>query len=147
MIRTIMYATDFSTASHAAFPTALELAQATRAHLVLAHVLTPVAVLVGEGLYMSSAMWEKLAAEAKSAAQDQLEELADSARKAGIGVTTVLVEGVPAEQIVRLAADRQADLLVLGTHGRTGFSKMFLGSVATRVVATAGCPVVTVRGA
>jgi len=55
------------------------------------------------------------------------------------------VEGVPADQIVRLARLRQADMLVIGTHGRTGFSRLFLGSVAARVVATARCPVLTVR--
>ena len=59
----------------------------------------------------------------------------------------VLVDaGVAAEQIVRLARARRADLIVMGTHGRTGFTRALLGSVAARVVALAACPVLTVRG-
>jgi nucleotide-binding universal stress UspA family protein len=55
--------------------------------------------------------------------------------------------GVPADEIVRAAEQAQTDLLVLGTHGRTGVARLVLGSVAARVVATAACPVLTVRAA
>ena len=58
----------------------------------------------------------------------------------------LLVEGVPHEQIVRLARSKRADVVVMGTHGRSGLAKLFLGSVAGRVVAAAPCPVLTVRG-
>jgi nucleotide-binding universal stress UspA family protein len=58
----------------------------------------------------------------------------------------VLVNGSPSEQIARLARSKRADLIVIGTHGRTGLAKFFLGSVANRVVSTATCPVLTVRG-
>jgi nucleotide-binding universal stress UspA family protein len=52
-----------------------------------------------------------------------------------------------ADEIVRAAIDKEVDILVLGTHGRTGIAKFFLGSVAARVIATAPCPVLTVRPA
>jgi nucleotide-binding universal stress UspA family protein len=52
---------------------------------------------------------------------------------------------VPAERIVRLAKTRRADVIVMGTHGRTGFRRAILGSVAARVVALATCPVLTVH--
>ncbi len=58
----------------------------------------------------------------------------------------MLLEGVAHEQIVRAARARRADLIVVGTHGRSGLARFFLGSVAGRVVATATCPVLTVRG-
>jgi nucleotide-binding universal stress UspA family protein len=58
----------------------------------------------------------------------------------------MLLDGLPHEAIVRAAKSRRADLLVLGTHGRTGLAKFFLGSVATRVLSTASRPVLTVRG-
>ena len=58
----------------------------------------------------------------------------------------MMVTGDPAQQIVRMARSKRADLIVVGTHGRRGFSKFFLGSVAERVIATAPCPVMTVRG-
>jgi nucleotide-binding universal stress UspA family protein len=54
--------------------------------------------------------------------------------------------GVPADVIVRTARTRRAALIVMGTHGRSGFSRFLLGSVASRVVATSPCPVLTVRG-
>jgi universal stress protein A len=53
---------------------------------------------------------------------------------------------VPHERVARAARAKKADLLVIGTHGRTGLAKFFLGSVATRLVASAPCPVLTVRG-
>jgi nucleotide-binding universal stress UspA family protein len=56
------------------------------------------------------------------------------------------VDGIPHERIVRAARSTRADLVVIGTHGRSGFAKVMLGSVASRVVASATCPVLTVRG-
>jgi nucleotide-binding universal stress UspA family protein len=58
----------------------------------------------------------------------------------------MLLEGVAHEQIARAAKRQRADLIVMGTHGRTGMARFFLGSVAARVAATAPCPVLTVRG-
>ena len=68
------------------------------------------------------------------------------ARKAGEGAKTALIQGVAAERIVAAARRNRADLIVIGTHGRTGLARLMLGSVASRVVATAACPVLTVRG-
>jgi nucleotide-binding universal stress UspA family protein len=55
-------------------------------------------------------------------------------------------DGVAHEQIIRTARRQKADMIVMGTHGRTGMARFFLGSVAARVTATAPCPVLTVRG-
>ena len=60
--------------------------------------------------------------------------------------TAVMRTGVPHEEIVALATDELADLLVIGTHGRGGVSRALIGSVADRVVRLAPCPVLTVRG-
>ena len=68
------------------------------------------------------------------------------AKKAGVRAVGLIVEGDPAREIVRAGRSQRADLIVVGTHGRTGLAKFFVGSVAGRVVATAPCPVVTVRG-
>jgi len=56
-----------------------------------------------------------------------------------------LAEGVPAEEVLRVARRQRADLLVLGTHGRTGLRRALMGSVAERIVSQARCPVLTVR--
>jgi len=62
------------------------------------------------------------------------------------GGSTLLDEGVPHEGIAQAARSKKADLIVIGTHGRTGFAKLFLGPVASPVVVIAPCPVLTVRG-
>ena len=64
---------------------------------------------------------------------------------AGVRATAILTERMPFDQIVRAAKGKRADLIVIGTHGRKGFSRFFLGSVAERVVQLAPCPVLTVR--
>ena len=67
------------------------------------------------------------------------------ARKNGVRAKGLLLEGIPHDRIVRAARSTRADLIVLGTHGRTGLGRVFLGSVAARVVTLAPCPVLTVR--
>ena len=78
--------------------------------------------------------------------QKHLTALARKAKQASVRVKSLLLEGIPHESIARAARSKKADLLVIGTHGRTGLAKFFLGSVATRLVASASCPVLTVRG-
>jgi len=63
----------------------------------------------------------------------------------GVPVERVLMEGEPGEAILRAARERECDLIVMGTHGRTGLRHVLLGSVAERVVRKANCPVLTVR--
>ena len=141
-----MHATDFSRASTAALKRAVAMAKADRAQLIVAHVMTPPSlVLPGDG-YISPRLYEDLEASARAQAQKRLNAIVAAARKAGARATGLLLEGVPHERVVRAAGARKADLLVIGTHGRTGFAKFFLGSVATRLVASAACPVLTVRG-
>lgn len=68
------------------------------------------------------------------------------ARRHGVRATASVSEGIPFEEIVREARRRRADLIVMGTHGRTGVARLILGSVASRVLALAACSVLTVRG-
>ena len=144
-VRLILHPTDFSRASNAAFAKAVEMAKANRAELLLAHVLAPIVPMPEDG-YVSPAVYAELEASAKAYAHRQLGVLAARARKAGVRVKLLVLDGVPHEQIARAARSKRADLVVLGTHGRTGLAKFLLGSVASRVVSTAPCPVLTVRG-
>jgi nucleotide-binding universal stress UspA family protein len=89
--------------------------------------------------------YEMLDRSARQHARKQLAALVGRAKKARVRATALLVDGVPHEQVLREARRRRADLLVIGTHGRTGLSKAFMGSVAERVVRLASCPVLTVR--
>ena len=144
-IRRILHASDFSKASGRAFQTAMTMAKANRARLTVVHVIVPFELVVPEQ-YVDSGTLDQLAAQARQWGQRQLAKLADRAKRTGARTTTLLREGDPAQQIVRAARSERADLIVVGTHGRRGFSKLLLGSVAERVVGTAPCPVVTVRG-
>ena len=141
----IVYGTDFSSASGKAFTKAVEMARRDRALLLLLHVLSPPAPLVADA-YVSPAVWTDLITAQQKAAQRKLDALVARARRARVRARGLLAEGSAADRIVRTARGRHASLIVVGTHGRSGAARLLLGSVATRVVASAHCPVLTVRG-
>ena len=144
-IRRVLHASDFSKASGGAFAKSVELAKANQAELVLLHVLAPTVPMIVEG-YVSPKLYQDLYASARAYGQKELDALAAKAKKSGVRVKTLLRDGVAHSQIIRAARSLRADLIVIGTHGRTGLAKLFLGSVAGRVISTATCPVMTVRG-
>ncbi len=147
MSRRVLHPTDFSKASAPALERALAEARQTRSELILVHVLAPVIPAAGmsEG-YLSPSVYEQLSKSARAWAQKQLDRLLAKAKTARVRTRGMLLEGVAHEQIARAAKRQRADLIVMGTHGRTGVARFFLGSVAARVAATAPCPVLTVRG-
>jgi len=144
-IRKVMVASDFSSASRGAFARAVELAKANRATLLVTHAVTlPPPTLGGE--YIPPQTWDRIEAATRAAAKKQIGALVAKARRAGVRAGGLIMAGSPHEVIVRAARSKRVDVLVLGTHGRTGLPRFFLGSVAARVLATAPCPVLTVRG-
>jgi len=144
-MRRILFATDFSKASRRAFATAVKTAKSSGASLSILHVLAPF-VPIAPDQYIGPETWEEIDEQSRRWATKHLNALAGKAKAAGVRAKTVLVEGQPAREATRLARRIHADLLVIGTHGRTGFAKLFLGSIASQIVATAKCPVMTVRG-
>jgi nucleotide-binding universal stress UspA family protein len=144
-VQEILFASDFSGASRRAFTTAVALAQATRATLTIVHVIVPILPVVPEQ-YLGSLELDHLRARTREWSQRRLDALTAQAKRHGVEATSRLLEGDAAEQIVRAARSGRADLIVVGTHGRSGLSRLFLGSVAARLIATASRPVVTVRG-
>jgi len=143
-IRRVMHASDFSAASRRAFRKAVELCKSTGARLLVVHAIPPTPPLMMEGIYIVPAPWDELAKSARDAARRRILEIVREARRAGVRAAGLVVQGEAADQIVRVTRRKHVDMLVLGTHGRTGFSRLFLGSVTARVVATARCPVMTV---
>ncbi|MBI3637252.1 MAG: universal stress protein [Candidatus Rokubacteria bacterium] len=141
----IVHPTDFSAAAEPAFRYAIEYAQEFTeregAELILVHVIEPIAAF-GEELYVERSRDLQHAAE--TAARRGFDRLLARAKAAGVAATDVLLHGWPPEEIVNIAADRGADLIVMGTHGRTGLRRILIGSVAQQVLALAPCPVVTV---
>jgi len=144
-LRRILFASDFSKASGKAFATAVAMAKSNRATLTVLHVLAPVTPIAPDQ-YIGPETWQQIAVEAKRWTERKLGELKLKAKKAGVRISVLVDNGNPSRQIVRTAKEGRYDLVVIGTHGRTGLAKFFLGSVATKVVATAPCAVMTVRG-
>jgi nucleotide-binding universal stress UspA family protein len=143
-IRRILHATDFSPASRSAFDTALAMAKSLNAKLTIAYVLAPVVTVPDQ--YIDAATLDRLDQQARQWSTQHLERLAARTQKAGVKAAVALRDGDPADQIVRACRATKSDIIVVGTHGRRGLPKFFLGSVAERVVSAASCPVVTVRG-
>ena len=143
--RRILVATDFSKTSAKALAGAIALAKGNRAKLTIVHAYVPYVPLVPEQ-YLEAGTWDRIDTESRRWAERQLAKLAERARKAGVRASSTLVTGDPSRLIVRTARSLHADLIVVGTHGRQGLTKFFLGSVAERVIATALCPVMTIRG-
>jgi nucleotide-binding universal stress UspA family protein len=144
-IERILCPTDFSDCSRAALGLALELAQRLGASLRLVHVFQlPRYAGFEDGLAMTSAS-AGLFTDLRARADEQLRAEQERCRKASVTATAEQVEGVPYAEIVKLSSE--ADLVVMGTHGRTGLPRLVLGSVAERVVRLAKSPVLTVPAA
>ena len=138
----ILVPTDFGDASTAALERALELAAKLGSKVTVLHTtrLPP---------YYYSAYAEGLAwpvDELEGRAKKELDALVAKAKSRYPKIEGVLGEGEPWERILEAAKDRGADLIVMGTHGRRGVSRVLLGSVAEKVVRTSPIPVMTVSG-
>ncbi len=144
----IVAATDFSEDSTLALSYAQELALKFSADIVLLHVdqpLAPVMMTPELGPAMDVGAMGRIAEEQRMLAQKELDKLAGNLRNAGLKVKVQLKVGSPFLEILHTSQTENADLIVLGTHGRTGLAHVLMGSVAERVVQKAPCPVLTIR--
>jgi nucleotide-binding universal stress UspA family protein len=140
LFRRIVVPVDFSEPSDHALRVALDLARALQAELTVLHVLeVPMYPYSGLGVAPVD-----LLTPAVEPAEQSLKALMATIPPPGAG--SVLRIGTPVEQILAVAKESQADLIVMGTHGRRGVAHLFMGSVAERVVRTSPVPVLTVRG-
>ncbi len=133
---------DFSEYSDHAVQYAAELARALGARLTLLHVIHELPVGVGD---WAAGLPESYLGDLEADVQQSLESAREQVKAAGVDADIVMVHGIPFQSIIDVARDRQADLIVMGTHGRTGLKHVLLGSVAERVVRHAPCPVLVVR--
>jgi nucleotide-binding universal stress UspA family protein len=135
-IKSILHPTDFSERSRDAYKLACSLAHDYGARLIVLHVYPP-PLSYGEMIARrppdgyEHQLW------------DQLHQI--HVPEPGVEVEYWLEEGEPGQLIVSVAIDRHCDLIVMGTHGRTGLPRLLLGSVAEQVLRTAPCPVLTVK--
>lgn len=139
----ILMATDFSDASAPAWRRATEMAAEDRAELLVAHAYTP--PHFGELGPIAPRLYDECDEYLRSEVEKKLQLLINDAAKSGVAARPLVLAGNPEEAIVDAASEYKADLVIMGTHGRKGMSRFFLGSVASRVIATAPCAVLTVR--
>lgn len=142
VITRILVPTDFSPHAEAAYRYALELALGFQATV---HVMTVVEDPIASGMWSSELYTAEIAGLQMNLARDAEQRLKASVPAAGASVTTEVRTGNTARQILEVAKEQHADLIVMGTHGRTGIAHVVMGSVAERVVRLAPCPVLTLR--
>jgi nucleotide-binding universal stress UspA family protein len=142
-IKTILFPTDFSQGARAAMDYAVSLAQDYKARLVLLYVIQDISI--AEWYIPSSISAADLVEDMQRSAEQEIDkweiEIAEKIR----GVEKMVVRGVPFVEIIRTAKEKKADMIVIGTHGRTGIDHMLFGSTAEKVVRKSPCPVLTVR--
>jgi nucleotide-binding universal stress UspA family protein len=141
-VRHILVPVDFSENTPAVLEWAAHLAEEHGSAITLLHAYhLPVEFQQLEGAYLPPDFWQSV----RSEAEGTLRRFAGELQARGIRVETAVCEGYAATVIVEEAAIRHADLIVIGTHGRSGLKHLLLGSIAERVVQKAPCPVLTVK--
>ena len=139
----ILFATDFSENSEHAFDYAYLMARTFNARLILIHVINEPVDL--RGFYVPHISFEKLEKEIEEGAEKMMEKFCRTRIKDFTNYETIIVAGIPYEDILKKADEEKVALIVMGTQGRKGIDHFLFGSTAERVVRNAKCPVMTVR--
>ncbi len=136
--KTVLFATDFSASSNAALQHASSLASQLGARLLILHVEQPLAPYGGGEVYSSYVL---------DYHSESLKKELDNVRPCHSQVPYIhqMVIGDPANEIIRVAKEVKASMIVISTHGRTGLAHLLMGSVAEGVIRGASCPVVTFK--
>lgn len=139
-MRTILYTTDFSDSAETAFPLAYSLARDHGARLIVLHVLPA-------GTYEIANLAQLGQGESRQQFEDDIRHGLQRIQPPDdrVAMEYKLAKGDPAASIIKVAEEAACDLIVLGTHGRTGLRRVFMGSVAEHVMRSAPCPVLVVK--
>jgi len=140
---TVLVAIDFSDSSDNAFQMARTLAKNFDAQLLVLHVINEPVDL--RGFYVPHISFERLEQEIEEGAEKMMESFCRQHLADFDNYQQLIVSGLPYEQIITQAEENSADLIVLGTHGRTGLDHVLFGSTAEKVVRKSKIPVLTVR--
>ncbi len=142
--KSIVVATDGSKYSTAAASEAIGIAKRNNAKLTVIAVV-PADIAMPTDLDFAALQREKLADQEMQAAEKNAKAVKDAAQKAGVDAQAFVMSGKPADAIMEIAKDKSADLIVVGSHGRTGLEKLLMGSVAERVIIMSSCAVLVVK--
>lgn len=140
-LKRILVPTDFSESARTALNYGISFAREYEAELVLLHVVETLAVGYASDLF--PVPMAEVFQEISGYARAELEKLGVEAREKGVAVRELLVQGKPSAEILRVAREETADMIVLGTHGKGMIDKALFGSTTERVVRQAPCPVLT----
>lgn len=142
-LKTVMFPTDYSDLSLYAFDYAVSFARQFGARLVLMHVVD---VFLSDPAYFAPYVPDRgMFEDFEKKSRERLEEIAKTRVPAGVPVEIVVKQGRAFVEIIREAREREIDLIVIATHGRSGLSHAMFGSTAERVVRKAPCPVLSIR--
>lgn len=143
-ITKILWPTDFSEPSYEALKVADEMALHFSAELIITHVVTPIPVIPihDDPTSFNLPMYEK---EMEASAEKSLDRISREKVPQEVSRRFKVIYGDPATQIVRLATDETVDLIVIATHGLTGWRKFMFGSVTEKVIRMSPHPVLSIR--
>ncbi len=144
-IRSILLPTDFSECAECALPYATQMARQAGARIICLHVVEPMMPAVGYAPVAEPLPSVDVSEQLQQSAERELPRLAEREECAGLDVEELIVHGEAAAEIVRVARERDVDLIVISSHGRTGLGRMLFGSTAESVVRHAHCPVLVVK--
>ena len=142
-IKTILFPTDFSNGARAAMDHAISLARDYKAKLILLYVIQDISI--AEWYIPSSLSVADLVEDMQKSADAEMAKWGVEVSAKVPDLEKVVARGVPFVEIIQTAKAKNADLIVIDTHGRTGIDHMLFGSTAEKVVRKAPCPVLTVR--
>ena len=144
-IRSILLPTDFSECDNYARSYAASLARKFGASIIAVHVIEPMVPTVGYSGMTEPLPIADIADQLETSAERELPRIAECEDCVGLEIEEVIVHGEAAAEIVRVAKEKSADLIVLSSHGRTGLGRILFGSTAEAVVRHAACPVLVVK--
>jgi nucleotide-binding universal stress UspA family protein len=141
--KAILFATDFSESSDYAFRYAHFLAKKFNSRLLIIHIINEPVDL--RGFYVPHISFEKLEEEIEEGAQKMMEKFCRTHIRDYDNYQTFIIPGIPFDEIIKKAVEESADLIIMGTHGRTGLDHVLFGSTAEKVVRKSTVPVMTIR--
>jgi nucleotide-binding universal stress UspA family protein len=144
-LRTILLPTDFSGCANYAVAYAAAIARAARAKIICIYVLEPMVPAVGYTGLADPMPIADISEQLEDSAERELPQVVHCEELRGLEVEEVITHGDAAAEIVRVASEREVDLIVIASHGRTGFGRIIFGSTAEAVVRHARCPVLVVK--
>ena len=146
-LKRILVPTDFSESAEHALNYAVGLGRPYHAEILVVHVfhLREYLTLLSERAQVDTGAANEVLEAARTRAVEKLEELVRHRAGEDVVMIPILLTGVPFEEIVKYAGEREIDLIVMPTHARTGLAHFFLGSTAERVILHAACPVLVIK--